>query len=84
MFAVLPNRDSRWLYESLRFLFFNHIEELDQQCSYFKDFLEIMAVRYARGRLDTTKRSKKYGQTMIFLFMHSILLITSYGKTVKN
>ena len=43
MFAVTftANRDSRWLYEILQFLF-NHIEELNQTefASLFKDFLE--------------------------------------------
>ena len=72
MFAVTftANRDSRWLYESLRFLF-NHIEELDQPefGSYFKDFLEIMAVRYAEGRLFTEEDVlKKYGDIPVYAF----------------
>lgn len=72
MFAVTftANRDSRWLYESLRFLF-NHIEELDQPefGSYFKDFLEIMAVRYAEGRLFTEEDMlKKYGDIPVYAF----------------
>ena len=72
MFAVTftANRDSRWLYESLRFLF-NHIEELDQSefGSYFKDFLEIMAVRYAEGRLFTEEDMlKKYGDIPVYAF----------------
>ena len=72
MFAVTftANRDSRWLYESLRFLF-NHIEELDQPefGSYFKDFLEIMAVRYAEGRLFTEENIiKKYGDISVYAF----------------
>ena len=72
MFAVTftANRDSRWLYESLRFLF-NHIEELDQPefGSYFKDFLEIMAVRFAEGRLFTEEDMiKKYGDIPVYAF----------------
>ena len=72
MFAVTftANRDSRWLYESLRFLF-NHIEELDQPefGSYFKDFLEIMAVRYAEGRSFTEEYMlKKYGDIPVYAF----------------
>ena len=72
MFAVTftANRDSRWLYESLRFLF-NHIEELDQPefGSYFKDFLEIMAVRYAEGRLFIEEDMlKKYGDIPVYAF----------------
>ena len=54
MFAVTftANRDSRWLYEILQFLF-NHMEELNQAefAIQFKDFLEKMAVRYAEERL---------------------------------
>ena len=49
MFAVTftANRDSRWLYEILQFLF-KRIEELNDQefGAWFKDFLEKMAVRY--------------------------------------
>ena len=72
MFAVTftANRDSRWLYESLQFLF-NHIEELDQPefGSYFKDFLEIMAVRFAEGRLFTEEDMiKKYGDIPVYAF----------------
>ncbi|ETD11889.1 hypothetical protein HMPREF1195_01478 [Streptococcus parasanguinis CC87K] len=72
MFAVTftANRDSRWLYESLRFLF-NHIEELDQPefGSYFKDFLEIMAVRFAEGRLFTEEDIiKTYGDIPVYAF----------------
>lgn len=72
MFAVTftANRDSRWLYESLQFLF-NHIEELDQPefGSYFKDFLEIMAARYAEGRLFTEEDMiKKYGDIPVYAF----------------
>ena len=72
MFAVTftANRDSRWLYESLQFLF-NHIEELDQPefGSYFKYFLEIMAVRYAKGRLFTEEDMiKKYGDIPVYAF----------------
>ena len=72
MFAVTftANRDSRWLYEILQFLF-NHIEELDQPefGSYFKDFLEIMAVRYADGKLFTKEGIiKKYGDIPVYAF----------------
>ena len=72
MFAVTftANRDSRWLYEVLQFLF-NHIEELDQSefSSYFKDFLEIMAVRYAEGRLFTEENIiKTYGDIPVYAF----------------
>ena len=62
MFAVTftANRDSRWLYEILQFLF-NHIEELNQTefASLFKDFLEKMAVRYAKERLFTEDKTIK-------------------------
>lgn len=72
MFAVTftANRDSRWLYEILQFLF-NHIEELDQPefGSYFKDFLEEMSVRYAEERLFTEdRRIKKYGDIPVYAF----------------
>ena len=72
MFAVTftANRDSRWLYEILQFLF-NHIEELDQPefGSYFKDFLEIMAVRYADGKLFTKEGIiKKYNDIPVYTF----------------
>lgn len=72
MFAVTftANRDSRWLYEILQFLF-NHIEELNQPefGSYFKDFLEIMAVRYADGKLFTKEGIiKKYGDIPVYAF----------------
>lgn len=72
MFAVTftANRDSRWLYESLQFLF-NHIEELDQPefGSYFKDFFEKMAVRYSEGRLFTEENIiKKYGDIPVYAF----------------
>ena len=72
MFAVTftANRDSRWLYEILQFLF-NHIEELDQPefGSYFKDFLEIMAVRYADGKLFTKEGIiKKYNDIPVYAF----------------
>ena len=72
MFAVTftANRDSRWLYEILQFLF-NHIEELDQPefGSYFKDFLEIMSVRYADGKLFTKEGIiKKYGDIPVYAF----------------
>ena len=72
MFAVTftANRDSRWLYEILQFLF-NHIEELDQPefGSHFKDFLEIMAVRYADGKLFTKEGIiKKYNDIPVYAF----------------
>ena len=72
MFAVTftANRDSRWLYEILQFLF-NHIEELNQTefASLFKDFLEKMAVRYAEERLFTEDKSiKKYGEIPVYAF----------------
>ena len=72
MFAVTftANRDSRWLYEILQFLF-NNIEELNQVgfASQFKDFLEKMAVRYAEERLFTEdRRIKKYGAIPVYAF----------------
>ena len=72
MFAVTftANRDSRWLYEILQFLF-NYIEELNQTefASQFKDFLEKMAVRYAEERLFTEDKSiKKYGAIPVYAF----------------
>ena len=72
MFAATftANRDSRWLYEILQFLF-NHIEELNQAefASQFKDFLEKMAVRYAEERLFTEDKSiKKYGAIPVYAF----------------
>ena len=72
MFAVTftANRDSRWLYEILQFLFEN-IEELNDQefAIRFKDFLEKMAVRYAEGRLFTEEDIiKKYGDIPVYAF----------------
>ena len=72
MFAVTftANRDSRWLYEVLQFLF-KHIEELNDQefAIRFKDFLEKMAVRYAEGRLFTEEDiNKKYGDIPVYAF----------------
>ena len=72
MFAVTftANRDSRWLYEILQFLF-NHIEELNQTefASLFKNFLEKMAVRYAEERLFIEDKSiKKYGAIPVYAF----------------
>ena len=72
MFAVTftANRDSRWLYEILQFLF-NHIEELNQTefASQFKDFLEKMAVRYAKERLFIEYKSiKKYEAIPVYAF----------------
>ena len=72
MFAVTftANRDSRWLYEILQFLY-KHIEELNQAefASQFKDFLEKMAVTYAEERLFTEdRRIKKYGAIPVYAF----------------
>ena len=72
MFAVTftANRDSRWLYEILQFLF-NRIEELNQAefAGSFKNFLEKMAVRYAEERLFTEdRRIKKYGAIPVYAF----------------
>ena len=72
MFAVTftANRDSRWLYEVLQFLF-KHIEELNDQefAIRFKDFLEKMAVRYAEGRLFTEENIiKTYGDIPVYAF----------------
>ena len=72
MFAVTftANRDSRWLYEILQFLF-NHIEELNQTefAGLFKNFLEKMAVRYAEERLFTEDKSiKTYGEIPVYAF----------------
>ena len=72
MFAVTctANRDRRWLYEILQFLF-NHIEELNDQefGAQFKDFLEKMAVRYAEERLFAEDGSiKKYGDIPVYAF----------------
>ena len=72
MFAVTftANRDSRWLYEILQFLF-NHIEELNQAefGARFKDFLEKMAVRYAEESLfDKDGNIKRYGAIRVYDF----------------
>ena len=72
MFAVTftANRDSRWLYEILQFLF-KRIEELNDQefGAWFKDFLEKMAVRYAEERLFAEDGSiKKYGDIPVYAF----------------
>ena len=72
MFAVTftANRDSRWLYEILQFLF-NYIEELNQAefAGSFKNFLEKMAVRYAEERLFTEDKSiKTYGEIPVYAF----------------
>ena len=72
MFAVTftANRDSRWLYEILQFLY-KHIEELNDQefVARFKELLEKMAVRYAEERLFTEDRSiKKYGDIPVYAF----------------
>ena len=72
MFAVTftANRDSRWLYEILQFLY-RHIEELNDQDFgvHFKEFLEKMAVTYAEQRLFTEdRRIKKYGDIPVYAF----------------
>ena len=72
MFAVTftANRDSRWLYEILQFLF-RHIEELNDQefGAHFKEFLEKMAVTYVEERLFTEdRRIKKYGDIPVYAF----------------
>ena len=72
MFAVTftANRDSRWLYEILQFLF-NRIEELNQAefAGSFKNFLEKIAVRYAEERLFTEDKSiKTYGEIPVYAF----------------
>lgn len=72
MFAVTftANRDSRWLYEILQFLY-KHIEELNDQefGTRFKEFLEGMAVRYAEERLFAEDGSiKKYGDIPVYAF----------------
>lgn len=72
MFAVTftANRDSRWLYEILQFLY-RHIEELNDQefGDYFKEFLEKMAVTYAEERLFTEdRRIKNYGAIPVYAF----------------
>ena len=72
MFAVTftANRDSRWLYEILQFLF-RYIEELNDQefGAHFKEFLEKMAMTYAEERLFTEDgRIKKYGDIPVYAF----------------
>lgn len=72
MFAVTftANRDSRWLYEILQFLY-RHIAELNEQefGDYFKEFLEKMAVTYAEERLFTEdRRIKNYGAIPVYAF----------------
>ena len=72
MFAVTftANRDSRWLYEILQFLY-KHIEELNDQefGARFKEFLEGMAGRYAEERLFAEDGSiKKYGDIPVYAF----------------
>lgn len=72
MFAVTftANRDSRWLYEILQFLY-RHIEELNDQDFgvHFKEFLEKMAVRYAKERLFTEENIiKTYGDIPVYAF----------------
>lgn len=72
MFAVTftANRNSRWLYEILQFLF-KYIEELNDQefGARFKDFLEKIAMRYAEENLfDKDRRIKKYGDIPVYAF----------------
>ena len=72
MFAVTftANRDSRWLYEILQFLY-KHIEELNDQefGARFKEFLEGIAVRYAEERLFAEDGSiNKYGDIPVYAF----------------
>ena len=72
MFAVTftANRNSRWLYEILQFLY-RHIEELNDQefGARFKDFLEKMAMRYAEENLfDKDRRIKKYRDIPVYAF----------------
>ncbi|KXT72331.1 hypothetical protein STRDD10_01978 [Streptococcus sp. DD10] len=72
MFAVTftANRDSRWLYEILQFLF-EHIDELHQQDfgKDFRDFLEKMAVRYAESRLFAENgQFRSYGDIPVYAF----------------
>ena len=72
MFAVTftANRNSRWLYEILQFLY-RHIEELNDQefGTRFKDFLEKMAMRYAEENLfDKDRRIKKYWDIPVYAF----------------
>jgi len=72
MFAVTftANRNSRWLYEILQFLY-RHIEELNDQefGARFKDFLEKMAMRYAEENLfDKDRRIKKYWDIPVYAF----------------
>ena len=72
MFAVTftANRDSRWLYEILQFLF-NNIEKLNQAefGVRFKNFLEKMAVRYAEESLfDKDRNIKRYGAIPVYAF----------------
>ena len=72
MFAVTftANRNSRWLYEILQFLY-RHIEELNDHDFgvHFKEFLEKMAVTYAEERLFTEdRRIKKYGDIPVYAF----------------
>ena len=72
MFAVTftANRNSRWLYEILQFLY-RHIEELNDQefGTRFKDFLEKMAMRYTEENLfDKDRRIKKYWDIPVYAF----------------
>ncbi len=82
MFAVTftSNRDSRWLYETLAYLFEN-VEHLQDEAfgHQFVNFLEALAVRYAEGRL-FAEDGQNLDATLICLSMLSILLIMSYGK----
>ena len=72
MFAVTftANRDSRWLYEILQYLFEN-IDVLNKPefGEDFRNFLEKMAVRYAEGRVfDEEHNFKKYGDIPVYAF----------------
>lgn len=72
MFAVTftANRDSRWLYEILQYLFEN-IDVLNKPefGGTFRDFLEKMAVRYAKERVfDGDNKFKRYGDIPVYAF----------------
>ena len=88
MFAVTftANRDSRWLYEILQFLF-NHIEELNDQefGARFKEFLEGMAVRYAEERLFAEDGSiKKYGDIPVYAFNFVVYVLWKNRSDLKE
>ena len=88
MFAVTftANRDSRWLYEILQFLY-KHIEELNDQefAVQFKDFLEKMAVRYAEERLFAEDGSiKKYGDIPVYAFNFVDYVLWKHRSSLKE